>query len=95
MKPLLSLLICLQAADAVFTRWAVTEGLTQEWNPFVAHLVGDWRFLLIKLAGALVSAVVLWGIYLRFPKAALLGTGSVVVFYGLILAWNSGIIIVS
>ena len=95
MKSLLVLLIVLQTADGVFTQWAATEGLIQEWNPFVAPLIGDWHYLLIKIAGALVSAAALWGISLRFPRTALLGAGSVIVFYGLVLTWNSGIILVS
>ena len=95
MRLLLILLILFQIVDAVFTRWAVTENLVREWNPFVVSLATDWHFLIIKISGALVSALVLWSIYLRFPKTAILGTSSVVAFYGLLLVWNSGIVVIA
>lgn len=94
-KQLLALLLGLQVADGVLTWWAVSAGMAQEWNSCVANLAGSWYFPVIKVAGAIVSALALWGVYGRFPKTALMGAGSIVVLYSTILVWNSGIILFS
>ena len=88
MKSLLILLVGLQIADGLVTRMAVTSGLVQEWNALVAPIAGEWSFLLLKVAGALASALALWALHPRFPGVSLSGAGCVVVFYGSVLAWN-------
>jgi len=89
MKYLLALLCSLEILDGIFTRWAVTKGLVREWNPLVAHIAGDWHFLLLKSAGALLCVLALWSIHRYFPRVAFAGAGCVVAFYGTVLAWNS------
>ena len=85
----LLLLLCgLETLDGVLTQGAVTNGLVQEANPLMAHIVHEGNFLLLKIAGALLCAMILWNLYQRFPKLALSATSGIVVFYGMVMVWN-------
>ncbi len=89
MKRLLALLVTLEVSDAIATYCAVTLGVASELNPFVAPLAGRWNLLALKVIGAAASALALWALHRRFPRAAVICAESVVLFYGLVLAWNS------
>ena len=83
------LLLCgLEISDGMLTQGAVNNGLVQEANPLMEHIVREGNFLLFKVIGALLCVLVLWSIYKRFPNLALLATSSIVVFYGIVVAWN-------
>lgn len=88
MKYLLGLLIIFEIADGVLTHFLVTSGLGREGNPFLLPLVGESGFLILKVVGVLLAALILWDIYKRFPKVALISTACFVVFYGIIVLWN-------
>ena len=91
MKYLIILLLSLcglEISDGLITHGAVKNGLVQEANPFMEHIVRDGNFLLFKVIGALLCVIILWGIYKRFPNMALLATSSMVVFYGGVVSWN-------
>jgi hypothetical protein len=92
MKYLIYSLISLEVLDGAVTHWSVRRGLVQEGNPLMASIAGDWNFLILKAAGAALSAVVLWRLYQHFPRIALTVTSSIMVFYGVVLAWNSSIL---
>jgi hypothetical protein len=88
MKLLLVLLVSMMSIDGIVTYWAVTNELARESNNIVAPIAGDWQFILLKVVGAIVSALVLWNVYKHFPRIALLGANCVVVFYVVVLTWN-------
>ncbi len=88
---LISLLVALEAADGIFTYSAVGRGLVRECNPLMMSLAGTGNFLIIKIAGAIVCALLLWLLYKRFPKISLATASSIVVFYAGVLTWNLGI----
>ena len=91
MKYLITLLLSLfslETLDGMLTQGAVANGLVQEANPLMAHIVHEGNFLLLKIAGAILCAMILWGLYKRFPKLALSATSSIVGFYGIVIAWN-------
>jgi hypothetical protein len=88
MKYLILLVASLQIADAMLTRSAVATGLVDEWNPLVAPVAAGWEFVILKCAGALLSALALWTVYRRFPGMALVGANCVILFYTAVLAWN-------
>ena len=88
MKRLLVLLVTLEVVDGLATGWATTHGLAAEANPLLAPLVGNGNLLLLKVVGAAASALALWALYRRFPRAALACANSIVLFYGLVLGWN-------
>ena len=88
MKRLLALLVTIESVDGLATCWAMTHGLAVESNPLVAPLAGSWNLLLLKVIGAAASALALWALYRRFPRAALACANSIILFYGLVLGWN-------
>ena len=91
MKYLLSFLIVFVIADGLLTHFLIDGGIAREGNPFLQPLVGDIGFIILKAAGALICAFILWDIYRRFPKVAVIATWCFVVFYGVIVLWNSSL----
>ena len=88
MKYLLTLLSGFEISDGVITTFFVRNGLVQEGNPLMESIVREGNFLLLKVIGALLCVLILWGMYKRFPKVALMTTSSIVMFYGAVMAWN-------
>ena len=92
MKHLLIFLSVLQTSDGVITHFAVRNGLVQEGNRLIESIVREGNFLLPKVIGVLISVFILWGIYKLFPRVALTATSSIVMFYGVVMAWNLSIL---
>ena len=88
MKYLLILLSGFEISDGMITHFLARNGLVQEGNPLMESIVREGNFLLLKVIGVLPCVLILWGIYMRFPKVALTAALSAVVFYGLVMAWN-------
>jgi len=91
MKRLLILLAGFEIADGVVTHLLVRSGFVQEGNPIMAVLVREGNFLALKVIGALICVWILWLLYRRFRKVALVTTSSIVLFYGAVMIWNLGI----
>ena len=64
-------------------------------NPFLEPLVGETGFIILKAVGVLVCAFILWDIYRRFPKMAIIATWCFVVAYGAIVLWNSALFMIA
>ena len=90
---ILGVLVALTIADGVITNYLLNRGLAQEANPFMKNLAGDAGFIAIKVAGALVCAVILWDIYKRWPKMAVVAICCFIVVYALIVAWNTSLVV--
>ncbi len=88
MKYLIGLLILLVISDGLLTNLLIKDGLGREGNPFLQPIVGDVGFIVLKAVGVLLCAVILWDIYRRFPRLALVSTSCFVVFYAAIVFWN-------
>ncbi len=88
MSYLLAALIALVVSDGLLSNFLVRAGLGREGNPFLETLVGEWNFLVIKVFGALLSALILWDIYKRRSKLAVTTTLCFVVLYAGIVLWN-------
>ena len=88
MKYPLGALVALIIADGIISNFLVTSGLGREGNPFLQSLVGEQNFLIIKVVGALLCALILWDIYKRRPKMALISSLCFVGFYAVIVCWN-------
>ena len=95
MKYLLGLLVILVVSDGLLTHFLVDGGLAREGNPFLEPLVGEAGFLVLKVVGALLCAFILWDVYKRFPRVALIVTWCALVVYGVIVVWNSSLFILS
>lgn len=93
MKYLLGVLALFVVVDGLVTEYLVGNGLAREGNPVLEPLVGNLGFMLLKAGGALLCTLILWDVYKRFPRIAIGATWCFVLAYGLILAWNSSILI--
>jgi hypothetical protein len=87
-KYLLLALILLVIADGLITNFLVRDGLVSESNPFLQSLVGDTNFIILKTAGALLCALILWDIYKRWSKLAVASSSCFVAIYAGIVIWN-------
>ncbi len=95
MKYLLGILVIFVVLDGLLTRFLVDGGLAREGNPLLQSFVGENGFIVLKVVGALLCALILWDIYRRFPKLAVISTSCFVVFYGGILIWNSSLFLLT
>ncbi len=95
MKYLLITLVAFVILDGLLTELLLDGGLARESNPFLQPLVGDVGFMVLKVLGALLCAFILWDIYKRFPRVAVIATWVAVVGYGVIVAWNSSLFLLA
>ena len=95
MKYLLVSLVLFEITDGLLTHFLITGGLAREGNPLLQPIVGEVGFLILKVVGALVCAVILWDIYKRVPKVALISTSCFVTFYGAIVLWNLSLFVMA
>lgn len=87
-KYLLISLVILIISDGLITNLIVRSGMAQEGNPFLRTIVGGGHFLVIKVAGALLCALILWDIYRRWKRLALVSCACFVACYAGIVIWN-------
>ncbi|HUV57007.1 MAG TPA: DUF5658 family protein [Dehalococcoidales bacterium] len=95
MKYLLGLLVGFEILDGVMSHFLIRGGLAREGNPFLLPLVGEINFLIIKVVGVFICALILWDIYKRFPKLAVITTSIFVTFYGGLVLWNSSLFLLA
>ena len=95
MKVLLGTLISFVILDGLLTELLIARGVVREINPLLQPLVGDIGFMVLKVVGALVCALILWDIYRRFPKVASITTWIAVGGYGIIVLWNTSLFIIA
>ncbi len=88
---LLGLLVVLNIADAAITHSLIGLGLATEGNSFLAPLVGERMFYIVKVSGTLLAALILWDVHRRHPRLALGFTFCAVAAYGAIVLWNSSL----
>ncbi len=93
MKYLLGSLILLVIGDGLLTKLLLDGGLAREGNPFLEPLVGDVGFIILKAAGALLCALILWDIYRHYPRLALIATWCSVATYAGVVLWNTSLFI--
>lgn len=88
MKFLVPLLVILEVIDGILTYSGVAKGLVGEANPLIQSFVGTGNFLLMKVSGALLCALLLWLIFRRFPRLSLVATSGILLFYAVVFTWN-------
>ena len=93
MKYLLSILVVFVVLDGLLTRFLIDGGLAREGNPLLQGIVGENVFIVLKVVGALLCAFILWDIYKRFPRLARVATWCCVIFYGVVVLWNTSFFI--
>jgi hypothetical protein len=90
---LLITLVCFVILDGLLTQYLVPSGAATEANSFLAPMVGKSSFMIIKIVGSLICALILYDVYRRYPKAGLIATWVAVIGYGIIVLWNTGLIL--
>jgi hypothetical protein len=88
---LLGLLAVFIISDGLLTHALVGDSLMREGNPLMVPLVAQGNLMLLKLVGTIVCVIILWDLYRRFPRLALISTSCFVVAYGIIVFWNFGL----
>ena len=92
---LLGVLVAFVILDGIITEALLANGLARESNPFLEPLVGEIGFMLLKIAGSLIVAGILWDVYLHFPKVATIATWIFVWAYGAIVVWNTSLFLIA
>jgi len=95
LKYLLGLLVGFEISDGVISYVLIRHGLGRETNPFLQSIVGDVNFLILKVVGGLLCALILWDIHRRLPRVALIVTSCFAVFYAAIVSWNLGVFFIA
>lgn len=89
MRYMLYTLFALIVADGIISDFLIMQKLGREWNPFLKTLVGSEQFLLIKACGALLVIAIMWEIYKKRPRMAIVSSLCFLVLYTGIIYWNS------
>lgn len=82
-------LFSLVVTDGIITQYLITHGIAWELNPFLASFINKNVFLLIKGAGVLFAISILWDISKRNYRLALATSSFFVMFYTLVVLWNT------
>jgi hypothetical protein len=88
MKLLSLILVVLVATDGIVTNLLIKSGIAHEGNAMLQPIAGTGIFLVIKLVGALLCALLLWDIYRHWPKMAVISSYIFVGIYACITIWN-------
>jgi len=88
MISLLAAMFSLVVADGLITDFLIQNGLAFEGNPLLRPIVDGPAFLPVKIAGGMAAALILWHIYRRKPRFAMVGSMWMVVLYIAVVSWN-------
>jgi hypothetical protein len=88
MKYILLSLVMLVVSDGLISQFLTKYGLGREGNPFLRTFVNEGSFLPLKVAGALLAALILWDVYRKRPRLALISSLVFVALYTGIMFWN-------
>ena len=91
MRYLLGLLVLLNILDGIVTHFVIESGAGREGNPFLLHIVDEPVFIIIKIIGVIICALILWDVYRRHPRLALVFASCFVAVYTTIVLWNSSL----
>ena len=87
-KYLLVVMFCLVTADGILSNYLISSGYAYEWNPFLVSIIATDSFLLLKVVAAIISMLLLWGIYNKRPRMGAVSITLIVIIYTGIIYWN-------
>ena len=87
-KYLLVLLVILVISDGLVSSFLINHGVAREGNPLLQEVVGKDVFLILKVIGAVVSAVILGDVSRHRPRMAVTASLCFVAVYSVIVLWN-------
>lgn len=82
-------LFSLVVTDGIITQYLITHGIAWELNPFLASFIDDNTFVLAKAVGVILAISILWDISKRNYRIALAASSFFVIFYTLVVLWNT------
>ena len=82
-------LFCLVVTDGIVTQYLITHGIAWELNPFLMGFIDDNTFILTKALGVALAISILWDISKRHYRIALVTSSFFVMFYTLVVVWNT------
>ncbi len=85
---ILLLLAGLVVADGLITQFLIGTGIAREGNLLLQDLLNSGNFMPVKIAGALLSVILLVNIYRHYPKMATIASCCFIVIYTGIVYWN-------
>ena len=88
----LMLLVSLVVADGLITKHLIDSGVASESNPFLKDLFANGSALPFKIAGAVLSALLLAFMSRHHPKLASLTSWCFIAVYTGIVWWNLGLV---
>lgn len=94
-RDLVIVLVLLVVADGLVSQFLALSGLGLEMNPFLQAIVGSGGFLLLKVAGAFLAALVLLDVHKRQPKVAQGSAAFFVMVYTALLYWNIAVVLIA
>jgi hypothetical protein len=92
---MLGVLVALVVLDGVLTQYLVPTGAATESNPFLAPLIGENTFMILKVVGSILCALILYDIHRRYPRVAVIATWVAVAGYAAIVLWNTSLILMT
>jgi hypothetical protein len=90
---LLASMVAFMIMDAVLTQYLVPSGKAREANMLIEPLVGQPSFMILKIVGALICALLLWDIHRRFPRLGKISAWIAMAGCGVIVLWNSSLVL--
>jgi hypothetical protein len=87
-KLYIPLFVVLEIFDGILTYALVGKEMIREANPLLYDTAGSGSFLIMKICGAFLSAILIWLLYQRFPKLGLITSFVIMMLYASICTWN-------
>jgi|WetSurMetagenome_2_1015567.scaffolds.fasta_scaffold690961_1 hypothetical protein len=87
-KLYIPLFVVLEIVDGILTYALVGKEMVREANPLLYDTAGSCSFLIMKILGAFLSAILIWLLYQRLPKLGLITSFVIMMFYASICTWN-------
>lgn len=82
-------LFSLVVTDGIVTQYLITHGIAWELNPFLASFIDNNTFIFAKALGVILAISILWDISKRNYRVALVTSSLFVMFYTLVVMWNT------
>ncbi len=82
-------LFSLVVTDGIVTQYLITHGIAWELNPILAGFIDNNTFVLAKATGVMLAIGILWDISKRNYRIALGASSFFVMFYTLVVFWNT------
>jgi len=90
---LLGFLAVFIISDGLLTYFLVGSGAGREGNALLEPVLAGGSFLTLKVVATIICVIILWDLYKRSPRLAVISTSCFVVAYGVIVLWNFGVLL--